>query len=102
MADAEETGFGHLVETCTLLVRIQTCPSTKPHEKGVHFVTMFKVKNSQGKRGPRCGPGREVAGVVHGSLGLPPGAEDDSCGDPSSAHGGLGVGGSAGGQPWSP
>lgn len=43
MVDAKGTGFGHLTETCTFLVRIQTCGSTKPHEKGVYFLTMFQV-----------------------------------------------------------
>lgn len=39
MVDAKGTGFGHLMETCTFLVGIQTCGSTKPHEKGVYFST---------------------------------------------------------------
>lgn len=37
MIDAEGTGLGHLVQTHTLLVRIMTCPSAKPQEKGGRF-----------------------------------------------------------------
>lgn len=49
---------GHLMETCTLLVMIQTHPSTKPHEKGTHFVTVPKMEGSGHKRG---GQGRDWA-----------------------------------------
>lgn len=55
MVDAKRADFGHLMETCTFLVRIQTCGSTKPQEKGVHLLTTFQVGNAQSGRGPGQG-----------------------------------------------
>ena len=38
------------MESCTLLVIIKACPSTNPHEKGVHSVTLFKLEGSDAER----------------------------------------------------
>lgn len=43
--------YGDLVETCTLLIMIKTCSSTKPHEKGAHFTTVFKAEGQRLKGG---------------------------------------------------
>lgn len=43
--------YGEVVETSTLLKMIKTCSSTKPHEKGAHFTTMFKVEGQMVKGG---------------------------------------------------
>lgn len=71
MVAAEGIGFGHLVETCTVLVKIKNCPCTKPHGTEGHFVTTFKVDHSKVKRGPRKEPGREISNLFYRSLHLP-------------------------------
>lgn len=57
----------------TLLVMIKTCCSAQPHEKGVHFMTVFKVGGQMVKQGEGSSQDRGWLVRPGGFLYLPQG-----------------------------